>query len=154
MKNVLISFLFLVFSMTLFSQSRLMHAWTFDDLQVADQKLKVIPSNLGEAIDSAYIYLDGTYGSSDFLCATSGTELTTFGGSDLNDPRTTPIAGNSLVLVNSSANGNNIILKFSMKGLKNAELSFATRGTASGFDSHQWAWSTNGTVFRCNRHFS
>lgn len=147
MKKVSISVLFLVISMTLFSQSRLMHAWTFDDLQAADQTLKVIPSNIGEASDTAYIYLDGSHGSSDFLCAASETQLTAFGGTDLNDPRTTPDAGNSLVLVNSSANGNNIILKFSMKGLKNAEISFATRGTASGFDTHHWAWSTNGTVF-------
>ncbi|MFA7106924.1 MAG: hypothetical protein WC154_06435, partial [Candidatus Izemoplasmatales bacterium] len=147
MKKVLISVLFLVISTTLFSQSRLMYAWTFDDLQAADQTLKVIPSNLGEASDTAFIYLDGSHGSSDFLCAASETQLTTFGGTDLNDPRATPIAGNSLVFVNSSANGNDIILKFSMKGLKNAELSFATRGTTSGFDTHLWAWSINGTVF-------
>lgn len=147
MKKVLISVLFLVISTTLFSQSRLMYAWTFDDLQAADQTLKVIPSNLGEASDTAFIYLDGSHGSSDFLCAASETQLTTFGGTDLNDPRATPIAGNSLVFVNSSANGNDIILKFSMKGLKNAELSFATRGTTSGFDTHLWAWSIDGTVF-------
>lgn len=147
MKKVLIFVLLLLVSVTIFSQSRMMYSWTFDDLLPADQTAKAIPSNLGEANEPAYIFLDGSNGSSDFLCASSGTQLTAFGGTTINDPRTTSIAGNSLVLVNSSANNFHMVLKFSMKGLKNAEISFATRGTTAGFNSHQWAWSIDGLTF-------
>ena len=74
-------------------------------------------------------------------------ELTVFAGSVLNDPRETPAAGKALTIANNSANGKSLIIKFSMTDLKNAEISFATRGTSTGFSSHNWAWSTDGTNF-------
>lgn len=147
MKKITSLFLFTVLLNSLFSQTEVITGWTFDDLQAADQTLKIIPSNLGSTIGSANIYLDGTNSSSDFLCVAVDPELTAFGGTTLNDPRSTPEAGNALTLANNSANGKSIIFKFSMDGYQNAFLTFATRGTATGFSAHQWAWSIDGTNF-------
>ncbi len=141
----LISSLFFIQSIN--AQNQVIYGWTFDDLQVADQTLKIIPSNYGIASGVANIYANGTNGSSDFTCSVVDPEWTAFAGTTLNDPRTTPIAGNALTIANQSANGQSVIFKFSMTGYQNAIFTFSTRGTTEGFNSHQWAWSVDGTSF-------
>ncbi len=137
----------LVFISTLTAQNQIINGWTFDDLQAADQTLKIIPSNYGVSSSTANIYADGTNGSSDLSCVVVDPEWTAFAGTTLNDPRTTPNAGNALTIANQSANGKSIIMKFSMTGYQNAMLTFSTRGTSTGFNNHQWAWSTDGISF-------
>lgn len=44
-------------------------------------------------------------------------------------------------------NGSYIQFEFSMTNRGSLEISYATRGTASGFNTQTWSWSTNGTDF-------
>lgn len=122
-------------------------AWTFDATAAAPNTPKVVTANLGSQASTASIYADGSNGSSNWLSTASNPELTAFGGTTLNDPRTTTSAGNAYSLANSSANGKNLIIKFSMSSLQDPSVSFATRGTSTGFNTHQWAWSIDGTTF-------
>ncbi len=60
------------------------------------------------------------------------------------------VAGGSISIQGGTDNGNNgayIQFEFSMTNKQNLEISYATRGTASGFTSQTWSWSTNGTDF-------
>jgi hypothetical protein len=110
---------------------------------------KLYKSNAGVGT----MYLDGTNGSSDWAQAT---ELNSFTGTGLNatgtatggnglDPATS--ATSCLALVGSAANGKSVTFKFSMAAVQGVTLSYATRtsGTTTGFNTHEWAYSTNGT---------
>ena len=133
-------------------------AWTFDTTppSAAGPPVTETPTSVaaefGDQIGTAYLYADGTNGSTLWNNTTSGNELTAFGGSTINDPRQgaailagmaySPVAGTGL-----SANGKTMVIKFSMTALLDPILSFVTRGTTTGFNSQTWEWSTNGTVF-------
>lgn len=125
-------------------------AWTFDATPASPSTPTSAAANYGDQSGIAMLYADGTNGSSSWLQAS---ELTTFGGTTLNDPRgVSVLAGNAYTPLGglgtpSSANGKWMIFKFSMTALQNAELTMAVRGTATGFNTHQWAWSTNGTNY-------
>ena len=108
---------------------------------------KTFKSNAGVGT----MYLDGTNGSSDWVQAT---ELNGFGGTGVNatgtgaggnglDPVATGVT--SLALTNNTSNGKAATFKFSMTGFQGVTLSYATRGTSTGFASQQWAWSTDAT---------
>lgn len=56
-------------------------------------------------------------------------------------------AGNSLSLVSNVNNGKYVELDFSTTGLEDIVLSFATRGTGTGFHQHQWKYSLDGVNF-------
>ena len=110
---------------------------------------KLFRSNAGVGT----MYLDGTNGSSDWVQAT---ELNALTGSALNATGTAtggngldPVTAgtSSLVLVGSGANGKSVSFKFSMAAFQGVTLSYATRtsGTSTGFNTQQWAYSTNGT---------
>ncbi len=68
--------------------------------------------------------------------AWSGT-LTSFSG----------VTGDALALVGSNGNGSSVLISLSMTGHRDLAVGFQTRGTASGFDSGTWAWSTDGVTF-------
>lgn len=125
----------------------LVAGWTFDTTDSAPNTPKVVTANIGSQTGSATIYADGTNGSSNWLSTASNPELTSFAGSTLNDPRTPANSGSAYSIANSSANTKKIILKVSMTGYENPILSFSTRGTSTGFSTHQWAWSVDGTLF-------
>jgi len=57
------------------------------------------------------------------------------------------VTGDALALVGSNGNGSAILISLSMAGQRDLDLAFQTRGTASGFNSGTWAWSTDGTTF-------
>ncbi len=110
---------------------------------------KTFKSNAGVGT----MYLDGTNGSSDWLQAT---ELNGFGGTAINatgtaaggnglDPVATGIT--SLALVGNTANAKAATFKFSMTGFQGFTLSYATRGTSTGFATQQWAWSNDATTW-------
>jgi hypothetical protein len=130
-------------------------AWTFDNLP-ADTSAngptpKVIASNtdIGAQQGTAFIYADGTHGSSDFISvATASTsELTSFGGYTNNDPRTPAVAGKAFTIQSTTANGKGIVLAFSTTGHQNPVLSFCMRKTNTGYNTHVWEYSTDGTTF-------
>lgn len=127
-------------------------AWTFDAILAAPNTLTSVPANLGTQTGTAMLYADGTNGSSSWITATSGNELTAFAGTTNNDPRGgaavagmayCPIGGTS-----NSSNGKGMVLKFSMTGYENPVLTFSTRQSGStAYTNHQWAWSTDGSSF-------
>jgi len=124
-------------------------AWTFDNLQGKPNTPKVIAADyhLLDTVSEADLYCDGTFGSSNFLCASSGTELDAFSGTTVGDPRTSPKAGSAIAFANTTANGKSVVLKFPTKGYFNLSLSMAVRKTATGFDKHQWEWSLDGEYY-------
>jgi len=129
------------------SGQSMLAAWTFDVLAGQPNTPTSVLAQFGEQVGTAGLYADGSNGSSTWLQAT---ELNSFGGTTLNDPRPTPVAGQAYTLVagtNFSANGKSVVIKFSMTGYQNPILTFATRGSSTGFNIHQWAWSTDGTNF-------
>lgn len=140
----MLSFLFVTFG---FGQE-IVTAWTFDGLtgtnSGASNTEKVIPANTEWGAGT--FYADGTNGS-DNLNNGSGPEINAFNGTTMNDPRTTTDASKAIAIANSSANGKSVVFKFSMTGYQNLELSYAQRGTASGFTTETWSYSTNGTDF-------
>ena len=119
-------------------------AWTFDATVGSPSTPTSVAANLGTQSGTATLYADGTNGSSAWIQAS---ELDAFAGTPTNDPRGTTIAGNSYSPKNSSANGKTMVLKFSMTGYENPILTFATRGTSTGFGTHQWAWSTDNSTY-------
>ena len=119
-------------------------AWTFDATAVAPNTPTTVAANLGPQSGTATLYANGTNGSSSWSQAT---ELDAFGGTTTNDPRTTQVAGNSYSIKSNTANIKNLVIAFSTTGYQDPVVTFATRGTSTGFTTHQWAYSTNGTTF-------
>jgi hypothetical protein len=96
---------------------------------------------------SSSIYADGTNGSSNWVDVTSRQY---FGGAaPLASLCGVTTATGSYSLVNSPNvyNGSSIIFKLSTSGYSNLILNYATRGTATGFSTHDWAYSTDGVSF-------
>lgn len=123
-------------------------AWTFDGLTGtntgASGTEKVVSAN--SEWGAGTFYADGTNGS-DNLSNEAGPEINAFVGTTMNDPRTTTDASKAIAIANSSANGKSVVFKFSMTGFQNLQLSYAERGTATGFTTETWSYSTDGTSF-------
>jgi hypothetical protein len=93
--------------------------WSFDNVVPTDT---ILPANLG----NGFVSLSGWTGTID-----------SFGGQQ----------GNSLALVGQAGNGSWVDFHFSMNGYRDLSLSFATRGTSTGFDTGRWSFSIDGTNF-------
>ena len=108
-------------------------------------------ANLGSQAGTAAIYANGTNGSSTWVTTTAQNELNGATGSTVNTAgtglSTTTATPAALALVNKNANGKAITLSFSMSGFTNLAVSYATNGTATGFNSDQWSYSTDGSTF-------
>ncbi|HZH69593.1 MAG TPA: T9SS type A sorting domain-containing protein [Flavobacteriaceae bacterium] len=77
------------------------------------------------------------------------TWILSFGGSDINVENEDE-AGGSISIQGGTDNGNNgsyLQFEISMEEKSNLEISYATRGTASGFSTQTWSWSTDGVDF-------
>lgn len=104
----------------------------------------VLQANFGNGT----IYLNGTNGAGSWSTATSGNQLTAFGGSSLNlgsgfaTATTSPAC---LAVANTTANGKAMVIAFSMSGLSNLVVSFATQRSGTGFTSQVWEYSTDAT---------
>ena len=123
-------------------------AWTFDGLTGANSGAsnteKVISANTEWGAGT--FYADGTNGSDDLNNGESP-EINAFGGNVLNDPRDNPSASQAVAIASTSANGKSVVFKFSMAGFQNLQLSYAQRGTATGFNTETWSYSTDGVNF-------
>ena len=125
-------------------------AWTFDSTWAAPLTPSSVAANFGDQSSTAMIFADSTHGSSKWITAVTGNELTMFQGSIVNDPRETAFLGGAYTEQGgsgNSANGKCMVIKFSMSALQDPILTFATRGSSTGFTAHQWAWSTDGILF-------
>lgn len=95
--------------------------WNFDSVSATDL---VLPANSG----SGYASLSGWTGTVANFDGPSGD-------------------GKALSLVGQDGNGSWIDFHFSMSGYRDLSLSFATRGTNTGFDTGLWSFSTDGANF-------
>lgn len=147
MKKISLLLLLSAFVMAGFSQD-IVVGWTFDGLTGANSGAsnteKVIASN--EDWGAGTLYADGTNGSDD-LNNQANPEINAFGGTTLNDPRPTPSSSKDLAIVNTTANGKSVVFKFSMSGYQDLLLSYAQRGSATGYKVHRWYYSTDGQNF-------
>lgn len=121
-------------------------AWDFlnlPDTSSTSETPSLIPAGFGVGqIDITAFGVGSPQGSNPERTAFTGhATLNAFPGSDTSTSTPTQMA---LTLANQSANGKSLIFSFSMAGYSDLTLSFATRGTATGFDTHEWAWSTDG----------
>jgi len=108
---------------------------------------KQITANFG----SGSLFLNGQNGSSDWFVPATGTtntELNAFTGTIENTAgtgfSTTTSGAAALALVNLTANGKSAVFRFSMAGFQDLVVSYATQRTATGFNAHAWAFSTDG----------
>lgn len=70
-----------------------------------------------------------------------------FGGDSIN-ALSPDLAGVSLSLISNAGNDSYIqISGLDLTGLSDAQVTFATRGTSTGFSTGQWSYSTDGTSF-------
>lgn len=65
-------------------------------------------------------------------------------GGDLMNAAGDDYAGNAFALSGTSNNSKSILFTFSTVGAQEISLSYATRGTGTGFKSQLWEWSANG----------
>lgn len=82
-----------------------------------------------------------------------GGTTSSFAGTTINTLNS-DVSGGSLSLVAGGAtggpypgNGTYIELRFSMAGYEDLEISFATRGTSTGFDTGVWSYSADGVSY-------
>ncbi len=109
---------------------------------------KLFIANVG----TGTLYLDGTNGSSNWAQATelnsfAGTALNAGGATGLSTTTTTPACLAPLGGTAFVANGKFMVYKFSMTGFTNLVVSYATQKTTTGFGTHVWEYSTNGTTW-------
>lgn len=117
--------------------------WNFNELSIASAGLPgsgTVPTTITASLGSGSLDLSHWAGTVDDFAGTGTHALN-------GDP-----AGNSLSLIAASGspypgNGSTITLQFSMLHLFNPILSFATQGTATGFNANQVAYSINGTDY-------
>jgi hypothetical protein len=142
------------------SAQTLIAGWDFQTTTNGGTAVAAAPStpttllaNFGTQAGTAAIYANGTNGSSTFTTATSGNEITAFGGSgtvNIGTGFSTTTTTGALAIVYqaaSSTNGKGITFKLSMTGYENLAISYATQKTSTGFSSNQWSYSTDGTNF-------
>jgi hypothetical protein len=101
------------------------------------------PATHGVRASTATIDLSGIGGS---MGGTPSNNWGTFAGSTENAV-TGDSSGAALAVVGSGNNNASFVITVSTLGYEDVVLTYATRGTSSGFSTHVWAYSTNGTDF-------
>ena len=111
---------------------------------------KLFTANFGNGT----LFLNGTNGSSNFITATSGNELTAFGGTAQNtttgDGFSIATSNGALAIVNgssNSANGKSIVFLVNMTNYRDLNISYATQKSSTGFNKQLWEYSTDGNVW-------
>ncbi len=81
------------------------------------------------------------------LAASSGNGTIDFSGWGGMVTNTGGVTGQALTLQGTTGNGTYIEIAFSMAGYSGLSVTFATRGTSTGYTSGTWSWSVNGGPF-------
>ena len=137
-RMILVLIITTTLSRTASSAQIVLSAWDFASLSAAPGTPAILPATLGSGM------MDLSAFSPD-----SPVERTAFSGAgneNIFDGAETG-SGTALTLRGDSANGSSLFVEFSMFGYQSLTLSFATRGTASGFSTHEWAYSQDGLSF-------
>lgn len=119
-------------------------------LLTAPSTPKQITANFGSGV----LYLDGTNSSSNFIGSTTGNELNSFAGTAENTSgtgfSTTTTGAAALALIggtSTSANGKSAVFLVDMTNYANLTISYAAQRTATGFNSNNWEYSTDGSTW-------
>ena len=123
------------------AQGALVAYWNFNSLSIASASS---PGSGG-----APTSISANQGSGSLNLSTWTGTVDDFAGSSINTLNSDP-AEESLSLIAASGitgNGGFIQMQVSLTGLNDPTLTYATQGTATGFDAAQLAWSINGTDF-------
>lgn len=126
---------------TLSCQGAIVAYWNFNNLTIASAETPgsgSVPSSIFATQGSGSLILDAWSGTVDDFAGSSTNTL----GSDTAGESLSLIAGGGM-----AGNGSSITLELSLAGLVDPVLSYATQGTATGFNSVQLAWSVNGADF-------
>jgi hypothetical protein len=128
------------------SKADLIDAWDFYNLP-ATTATTATPATIAATVgtgtlDVSSFGLGSPQGTNPQRTSFSGTQTNTFTGSV-----DTTGSGTALALANSSANGDSIIFSFSTLGYDDLVVTFAGRGTSTGFNSGIWSWSTDGVNY-------
>ncbi|MCI0333061.1 MAG: PEP-CTERM sorting domain-containing protein [Planctomycetes bacterium] len=125
------------------SAADLIAYWNFNDLAITTAgppgSSPAHPTLIGATTGTGTLSLTGFAGNIDDFTGTSVNSI----------PVNTP-GEESLTLIPGTGlpgNGGYLQFEFSMTGLSNLGVSYATQGTSSGFNSNQWSYSTDGTIF-------
>ncbi len=120
------------------SEAALVAYWNFNGLSIATASA---PGSGGVPTTISADQGSGTIGLSPWTGLVDD-----FAGSTINALNSDPTE-ESLSLVSSAGNGSFITISFSMTGLEDPVVTFATRGSSTGFTTGTWSWSTDGVSF-------
>lgn len=108
------------------------------------------PTLFNANVGTGTMHLDGSEGSSSWL--QSG-ELSGYTGTSVNASNglstitTSPASLGLLAGAGLAGNGKSIVFKFSLTGLQDLSLTYASQRTSTGFASQVWEWSLDGTSY-------
>ncbi len=132
-------------SLAVAAQADLLAYWNFNDLDIPGTGTTNVPGD-----GNVPLSISADAGTGDLSLADWGGSVQDFAGSTLN-ALFGDASGASLSLQHGSGgldgNGTWIEFSISMSGYENLQLSWAGRGTGSGFSSNQVSYSTDGVTF-------
>lgn len=152
----LLSAVLIVSTTTLWAQT-LIAGWDFQTTTnggTAAAASPSAPSSYTANFGSGTLYLNGSNGSSTWVTASSGNEVTAFAGTANNagtgfaTTTTTPACLAVVCASTTTSNGKSMVFKFSMTNFTNLVVSYSTQKSGTtAFGTHTWEYSTNGTTW-------
>jgi autotransporter-associated beta strand protein len=131
--------------------NELLAGWDFTTTATGGTAAAAAPNSPNKFVanfGTGTLYLDGTNGSSSWITATTGNEVSSFGG-NAGSGVFAGSATTSLALIGGAspftANGKYMVFTVDMSKKSGLTISYDTRGTTSGFTSQIWEYSTDGT---------
>jgi hypothetical protein len=120
----------------------LIAGWTFPSTNGA------APLVIAAECGNGSIYANGTNGSSTWTSAAANDGYQFFGGVAITPAIcTVTSATGALTPTGNGNNGKSIVFKISTVSFKDLNLSYSTRGTSTGYTTHTWSYSTDGSEF-------
>lgn len=120
-------------------QAAVIAYWNFNELSITTASAPGsggVPTSLAATVGSGTLNLAGWGGTVD-----------DFGGSTLNALNSDTSGASLSLVLGTSGNGTHVQFSTSLAGYENPVITFATRGTSTGFDTGTWSYSLNGTDF-------
>jgi hypothetical protein len=134
MKKIAAIILFFHVSFVVFSQTSI-HYWDFNTGAATTTGMKW-PTPIAATATSNYGSITHAFDNTD-----------NFGGSTMDAPTFSSTAGDAFCVVGSNNNASSFIINASTLGFKDIQLTYTTRGTASGFTTHTIDYSLDGTNY-------
>lgn len=140
------------------SRADLIAGWDFQTTTTGGTAVAAAPATPKSYVanfGAGTMFLNGTEGSSNWFVPATGstnTELTAFGGTTVNaGPGFSTSTTNGALAVlggaGNAANGKSAVFKFNMTGFQDLVVTYATQRTSTGFSTHAWDYSTDGSTW-------